>query len=323
MSLPARYPLCVLPTPMHPLPRLSHALGVEVWIKRDDLTGFVGGGNKGRKLEYLASHLLEVGADTMVVCGSLQSNFVRSAGGLCALLGIRCVAAVMSLPYDAEFGRPAGHPPEEGGNVELDRILGVRLEVVPDGPWEALFQAAADIAERERASGHTVYEVPIGGSSPLGAYGFVQAAAEAQESFDHIIVPTSSGSTHAGLAWHFHGSSTQVHGIACDPEPDLLDDVVRLCAGLDEMHGQVKRIESGGLLLHRDWVGSGYGVPSQAGQAALKRLAREEGVFLDPVYSAKAMSGLIGLATQGALSGRVLFWHTGGFPTVCAPGAGS
>ncbi|MCC6402689.1 MAG: D-cysteine desulfhydrase family protein [Fimbriimonadaceae bacterium] len=322
MAAPNRHPLCCLPTPLHPLRRLSRSLGAEIWIKRDDLTGFAGGGNKGRKLEYLAGSLLESGAHTMVVCGALQSNFVRCAGALAATLGIRCVAVVMVLPFEGEVGRPAGHPPQTGGNVELDRILSVELEVIPDGPWEALFEAASDAAQRERELGRSVFEIPIGGSSPLGAHGFVLAGEEVSEEFDHIVVPTSSGSTHAGLAWHFHGSQTQVHGIACDPEPDLLDDVLRLCSGLDELHGIGKQIRANDLRLHPDWVGPGYGIPSELGQTALRRLAREEGVFLDPIYSAKAMSGLVGLAERGELAGRVLFWHTGGFATVCAPGAG-
>lgn len=322
MANPARYPLCCLPTPVHALPRLSGSLGIEVYVKRDDLTGFAGGGNKGRKLEYLAGKVLDSGADTLVVCGSLQSNFVRSAGALCAVLGIRCLAVVMALPFEAEFGKPEPRLPTIGGNVELDQVFGVELENVPDGPWEDLFAAAAGAAERERAAGHRVYEVPIGGSGPLGAYGFACAAQELTGGFDHIVTPTSSGSTHAGLAWHFHGTPTQVHGIACDPEPDLHDDVVRLCGELDALVGGRKKIGPGDVLLHREWVGPGYGVPSEEGQSALLRLAREEGLLLDPVYSAKAMAGLIGLAARGALSGRVLFWHTGGLPVLCAPGAG-
>jgi 1-aminocyclopropane-1-carboxylate deaminase/D-cysteine desulfhydrase-like pyridoxal-dependent ACC family enzyme len=294
---------------------------MDVWIKRDDLTGFAGGGNKGRKLEYLAGAVLEAGADTVVVCGSAQSNFVRQAGALCAVLGVRCVAVVMGLPFEAGFGKPPGAPPPSGGNVELGALVGVEARPVPDGPWEDLFAAAAEAAREERAQGRAVYEVPVGGSTPLGAYGFVQAAAEVRGAYDVVVVPTSSGSTHAGLAWALAGTGTRVVGVACDPEEDLLDDLARLCEGLDGLLGGPGLWREGGFELDRRWYGAGYGVPSPAGHEAQLLLARAEGVFLDPVYSAKAMAGLLGMAREGSVGGKVLFWHTGGLPAACAPGA--
>jgi D-cysteine desulfhydrase/L-cysteate sulfo-lyase len=313
--------LCCLPTPVHRLERLGRSTGLDLWIKRDDLTGFAGGGNKGRKLEYIAPAVLESGADTVVACGSLQSNFVRQLGALCAVLGLRLVAVVMALPFEPPFGRPSGEVAAEGGNAELDALFGVEVQVEPDGTWDELFAAASARAGRERAAGRKVFEVPIGGSMALGAYGFAAAAAEVGEGFDSVVVPTSSGSTHAGLAWGFAGSATRVVGVSCDPEPDVLDEVARMCAELDGLAGVSKGVRPETLELDRSHVGAGYGVPSPEGYAAQLRVAREEGIVLDPVYSAKAMAGLISLAAEGALSGRVLFWHTGGLPAACAPRA--
>ncbi|MCW5938483.1 MAG: pyridoxal-phosphate dependent enzyme [Fimbriimonadaceae bacterium] len=313
-----RIRLCQLPTPVHQLHRLSQELDIDLWIKRDDLTGFAGGGNKGRKLEYLMAQALKQNAEVIVTCGSRQSNFVRQLGGACAVLGLRCVAAVMRLPYEGPLGKPAAPCPAEGGNVVLDDLFGVELYLYDDGPWEDLFGHASDLAARERENGRSVFEVPIGGSSPLGAFAFAEAACEVETDFDAIVVPTSSGSTHAGLAWAFHGTSTKVFGIACDPEQDLLDDVCRLAGGIDELTGTKKGLLLQDLSLNREYVGEGYGVASRAGIEAQRLMARREAILLDPVYSAKAFSGLLGLARSGELGGKTLFWHTGGFPSLFA-----
>ncbi|MBS1723243.1 MAG: pyridoxal-phosphate dependent enzyme [Armatimonadetes bacterium] len=313
-----RIPLCCLPTPCHPLPRLSEDLGLDIWIKRDDLTGFAGGGNKGRKLEYLMADILDSSATHVVTCGSRQSNFVRQLGAACAVHNIRCSAAVMSLPFDKGLGRPQGSPPREGGNVILDELFGVDLHEFSDGDWLDLYAEADKIADNLRSKGEVVKVVPIGGSSPLGAYSFTQAAVEVGEGWDHVVTPTSSGSTHAGLAWAFHGSRTKVVGIACDPEEDLLDDLKRLTDGIDAIAGFKKGLGRLDFNLRRDWVGAGYNISSEEGAAAASMAAGREGLILDPVYSAKAFAGLLGMARSGELSGKVLFWHTGGLPTLFA-----
>ncbi len=287
-------------------------------MKRDDLTGFGGGGNKGRKLEFLIYDILEAGATRVVSCGSLQSNFVRQLGAACAVHGVACTAVVMRLPYEGTIGQPEGPIPGGGGNETLDALFGVDLRLVPDGPWETLFAETARVAGELRATGETVYEVPIGGSSPLGAYAFALAAEEVCEGWDWVVTPCSSGSTHAGLAWAFAGTPTRVVGIACDPEEDLRDDVARLCAGIDEVAGEAKGIRPEEIDLRYDWVGRGYSVPSEAGEAATRVAARREGLLLDPVYSAKAFAGLLDLLESGEVSGHVLFWHTGGLPTLLA-----
>lgn len=319
-TMPARLPLVLIPTPCHRLDRLSDRLGIDLWIKRDDLTGFAAGGNKGRKLEFLMAEALASGADVVVSCGSVQSNFVRQLGAACRVLGMDCAAAVMHLPYEPDCGKPSGIVLAGGGNEVLDRILGVEMRFVADGSWEDLFVSAEELAQEKEREGKRVYRIPIGGSSPLGAYSFYLAGLEAMEQgeFDVVVTPSSSGSTHAGLAYAFAGTPTRVVGISCDPEPENLEDLVRLTAGLDELTGLSRRMGREDFDLRFDYVGAGYGVPSEAGDAALEIMARTEGIFLDPVYSAKAFSGLLDLANRGELGARVLFWHTGGLPSLFA-----
>jgi D-cysteine desulfhydrase family pyridoxal phosphate-dependent enzyme len=317
-----RFPLICAPTPVHRLDRLSTALGVDLWIKRDDLTGFALGGNKGRKLEYLLADAVDCGAETVVTCGATQSNFVRQLGAACAVAGLRCVAVVMSLPYDEI--EPAGVGlGDHGGNVLLDKLLGVELRILPNGTWDELYDATEAVARELEASGQRVYRVPVGGSSPLGAYAFTKAAEELDaqtEPFDTIVFASSSGSTHVGLAWHYRGRSTRILGIACDPEPELAADLVKLSNGLATLVGSGPVLARKDFDLNFDYVGEGYGVPSAAGQAAIQRLARTEGIFLDPIYTGKAFAGLLDLVEKGELTGRICFWHTGGVPALFAGG---
>ena len=316
-----RVDLIQRPTPIHRLPRLSEELGVDLWIKRDDLTGFAFGGNKGRKLEFLIAQALAERAEVVVTCGSAQSNFVRQLGAACACFGLRCVAATMYLPHEPEMGKPEeAFAHDRSGNLFLDDLVGVVVRIFPDDSWNKLFEHAEDLAVAEEHAGRRVYRVPVGGSSPLGAYSFVEAASELQPfpAFDTLVSPSSSGSTLAGLAYALHGTSTRVVGISCDPEPENLDDLVRLTAGLDALLGLSKRMDRASFDLRFDFVGPGYGVPSSAGDAATTRLARREGLFLDPVYSAKAFAGLLALFEAGDIGGRILFWHTGGLPALLA-----
>lgn len=313
-------PLILAPTPLHRLDRLSDRIGLDLWIKRDDLTGFGGGGNKGRKLEYLLGDALAQGAEVVVTCGALQSNFIRQLAAACAVCGIRCAAATMALPY--EYARPTESGlAATGGNVLLDEILGADLRVYPDATWDELFAHANDLAEEYRTAGKQVLTIPIGGSCARGAYGFVQAGAELQaqgDPFDWVVFASSSGSTHTGLQYALHGTKTRVLGVACDPEPDILDDYAELYASLEALVGERRNMRRQAWRLNFDFVGPGYGVPSREGAAATELLARIEGIFLDPVYSAKAFAGLLALVEAGEIAGRVLFWHTGGFPTLFA-----
>ncbi len=320
--LPTRTPLALLPTPIHKLAHISRDLGIDLWIKRDDLTGFALGGNKGRKLEYLMSHILGSKSQAVVTCGALQSNFVRQLAAACSVFGIECHAVVMDLPFDAAAGKPIGAAlGKAGGNVFLDQVFNAQLHRVEDGDWSVLYACAEDLANHLEKAGHNVYRIPVGGSSPLGGYAFYVAAneLEGQPHFDSIVVCTSSGSTQAGLEMGLRGKKTRLIGIAADSEPDMVDDVLRVSHGLSELL-QTPKAGPEDFEIHTKWADPGYGVPSEAGNQAIRMLAQKEGILLDPIYTGKAFAGLIDLAKAGEIRGRVLFWHTGGVPTLFALG---
>lgn len=306
MQPPGRVSLCLLPTPLHRLDRASERLGIDLWIKRDDLTGFAGGGNKGRKIEFLMARILASGTQSVVTSGSVQSNFVRQLGAACKMFGIRCIAVVMQMPYPVGQAKPFGILNKDGGNVPLDDLFGVELHKVPDGTWEELEVQTIRVAEQ---TGSLL--IPLGGGSPEAVYAFQLAAREVGHDFEHLIVPCSSGSTYVGLAMAFQGTPTKVTGISADPEPDMVDDLLELSR------------RAPGTPLHQvdfrtDYVGPGYGVPSEEGEQARRWLAETEGIVLDPVYTGKAFAGLLHMAKTNQLKGKVLFWHTGGLPVASA-----
>ncbi len=322
MATPVTLPkvdLILSPTPLHHLSRLSDELGIDLWIKRDDLTGFAFGGNKGRKLEYLIAKAIEMKAEVIVTCGGAQSNFIRQLAGACSMYNIHLAASVMQLPY--EFEPAKGAMQATGGNLLLDDLLGAEIQMLPNGTWDELYQAAADLAESFRRKGKVVYEIPIGGSSPEGAFAFYQAGLELLDQaapFDMVLAASSSGSTQTGLTYAFHHTNTIRQGMACDPEPDMPDEFVDLASKLDQLTGLNFRLQRGDFHFNLDYVGPGYGIPSEGGMAAIRRLAQTEGVFLDPIYSGKAFHGLLDMAEKGLLPERVCFWHTGGTPALFA-----
>lgn len=316
--MPARFPLILTPTPLHRLERASVDLGVDLWIKRDDLTGFAMGGNKGRKLEYLLADIIEQKAEAVVTCGAAQSNFVRQLGAACAYVGIECHAVVMGLPFEDAPPAEKGLS-DQGGNIRLDEILGVKLRRVPDDTWESLYAQAEDLALALEAEGKRVYRIPVGGSSPLGAYGFFRAANELQgqlSNIDAIFFASSSGSTHTGLLMGLRHNRTRVIGVASDPEPEIAEDFAALGRGLAELL-RTPPPNASSYELDFNFVGPGYGIPSAEGNQALEYLARREGIFLDPIYSAKAFACLRARAPEFA-GKRVVFWHTGGTPALFA-----
>lgn len=313
---PKKVPLIQAPTPLHRLERVSEELDIDLWIKRDDLTGFAMGGNKGRKLEYMMAEALDQGAQAVVTCGAMQSNFIRHLGAAAAVCGLQCAAAVMETPY--EFNPPfMDGLYREGGNVLLDQWLGVDLHIYPDGTWEELYAYAEEVAQQYERKGLRVYRIPIGGSSPIGAYAFLQAGAELSSDFDWIVFASSSGSTQVGLSHAFRRTQTKVMGIASDPEPEIVEDFAELSQGLANLIGQ-ESIPAEEFCVFYDMVGPGYGVPSKDGNDAIRYLAAKEGIFLDPIYSGKAFAALMELVKRGELSGKICFWHTGGLPALFA-----
>lgn len=314
----ARFPrvrLAHLPTPLEPLPRLSEALGVELWIKRDDCTGLAGGGNKTRKLEFLLGEAVEQGADTLVTQGAVQSNHVRQTAAAAAAQGFKC-----EVILEERTGSKATDY-TRNGNVLLDQLFGAVIRSVPGGsdmPAE-LEKTAAEI----RARGGKPYVIPGGGSNPVGALGYVDCAREivvqADEldlAVDRIVTATGSAGTHAGLVAGLAvlGADIPVLGIGVRaPKEKQEANVLKLARETAAMLGHPDRVKDDMVVADCDYVGEGYGLIDQGVADALMLAARTDGIVLDPVYSGKAMKGLIALAKAGRFEGEtVVFLHTGG-----------
>ncbi len=299
---------------------MSAALGgPHVWVKRDDLTGLGLGGNKVRKLEYLLGDAIGKAADTVVTTGALQSNHARLTAAACRRLGLEVVLVL---------GGPESPAPAQG-NLLLDRLFGAEIVRVPDDEDQTVNSALDEVARRLERRGRHPYVIPMGGSNAVGSLGYVAAALEiagqAQAEgvfFDHVFVTTGSGGTHAGLALGaaLYLRGTQVHGVtisrAAEEQTRRVDSQVTALAaflGLDSS-------PAAPALVHGGYAGEGYAVPTRAGWEAILLAARTEGLVLDPVYTGKALSGLIGLIREGALPSvaNVLFIHTGGAPGLMA-----
>jgi len=314
----ARFPrvrLAHLPTPLEPLPRLSEALGVEIWIKRDDCTGLAGGGNKTRKLEFLLGDAMEQGADTLVTQGAVQSNHVRQTAAAAAAHGLAC-----EIILEARTGSTAIDY-TRNGNVLMDRLFGARLRTVAGGSdmTAELEISAAEVTAR----GGRPYVIPGGGSNPVGALGYVDCAREivvqADEldlPIDRIITATGSAGTHAGLVAGLAvmGADIPVLGIGVRaPQAKQEENVLKLAHATAVLLGRPDAVTADMVVADCDYVGEGYGLIDQAVVDALVLAARTDAIVLDPVYTGKAMKGLIALARAGRFEGeRVVFLHTGG-----------
>lgn len=309
------------PTPIEPLRRLSRELGgPEVWIKRDDLLGLAGGGNKTRKLEFLVAEALAQGADTLVTQGAVQSNHCRLTLAAAVREGMRCRLVL-------EQRVPGSYKPEASGNNLLFDLLGVEGVTVVDGGTD-MAAAMATVADEVRAGGGRPYVIPGGGSTPLGALGYVACAEEllAQSfemgvAFDRVVVASGSAGTHAGLLVGLTGCSSGVPLTGINvrrPRAEQEGNVHALALATAELAGAPAPPREAVVALG-DWVGPGYSLPTPEMVEAVRMFARLEGVLLDPVYTGKAAAGLIGLARRGDLAGeRVLFVHTGGSPALYA-----
>lgn len=314
----ARFPrirLAHLPTPLEPLPRLSEALGVELWIKRDDCTGLAGGGNKTRKLEFLLGDAFEQGADTLVTQGAVQSNHVRQTAAAAAAHGLAC-----EIILEERTGSKAADY-TRNGNVLLDRLFGAGVRTVPGGTdMNAALEATA---EQVRARGGRPYVVPGGGSNAVGALGYVDCAREivvqADEldmQVDRIVTATGSAGTHAGLVAGLAvmAADIPVLGIGVRAPKDRQEEMVlKLARQTAVLLGRPDAVTEAMVVADCDYVGEGYGLVDAGVIEALKLAARTDGIVLDPVYSGKAMKGLIALAKAGRFENEtVVFLHTGG-----------
>ncbi len=310
------------PTPLEPWPRLSAALGgPTIYGKRDDLLGLTCGGNKTRKLEFLVADALAEGADTLITCGAVQSNHCRLTLSAAVVEGLKCRLVL-------EERVPNSYAPDASGNNLLYQLLGAeRVRVVPGGSdIPAAMEAVAAEVERE---GRKAYIIVGGGSNPIGATGYVQCAQELQQQmfeqsldFDHIVVPSGSGGTHAGLLVGIHGNNLNIPvlGISVSrPRAEQTELVYNLAVLTAEHVGSAPPPRESVVCLD-GYVGEGYSRPTAGMTEGVQVLAQTEGILLDPVYTGKQMAGLIDLARQGYFkpSDRVLFLHTGGSPAIFA-----
>ena len=316
-----RVALCHRPTPLEPMKRLSeHLGGPQLFIKRDDCTGLAFGGNKTRKLEFLMADALEKGADTVITTGGPQSNHARQTAAAAARLGLRCE---LVLPHSSRWHSPMY---DTNGNALLDRLLGAKVHIVADR--DAAKVKITEITQRVRSTGGKPYFIPTGGSTPIGALGYVAATAELVEqadsrglSVDYIVVATGSCTTHAGIVTGLEalGRREQVVGITISLSGDEATATVRQKARetaelLDMPVGSLDER----VVVKTEYLGPGYGEPTEGMIEAVKLTAQMEGILLDPVYTGKAMAGLIDLVRHGFFqpSQNVVFWHTGGTPAL-------
>ena len=320
-----KYPRASLqsgPTPIEHLARLSRMLGVEVFVKRDDLIGLGFGGNKIRQLEFYFGAALAQGADTVLITGAVQSNYVRAAAAAAAKLGLQAVLQLeervpgMDRTYYVS------------GNVLLDDLLGARRVSFPEGENEhGADQSLRDQAERLQRSGRRPYVIPLGlDNPPLGALGYILAAREVVEQsieFDCAVVASGSALTHAGFLCGLRAlrHSAPVHG-ACVRRAARLqrDRVATVSTRLANLLGSAPLIVSDDILTWDMALAPGYGRLGPMAREAIELMAQYEGLFVDPVYTAKSLAVLVALTRDGTISKgtRVLFVHTGGLPTLFA-----
>jgi D-cysteine desulfhydrase len=308
---PQHVSIAHLPTPIEPLDRLSkHLGGPKIIIKRDDLTGLATGGNKTRKLEFLVAEALAKGCDHLVTTGAPQSNHCRQTAAAAAQFGLGC-----SLILRGEA------PNQITGNLLLDKLLGAHIYWCGKGDSSTLIR---EVSDELHAKGHTPYIIPLGGSNVVGATGYVKAMQELmiqlkteRLNVDFIVFASSSGGTQAGLVlgaqlFGFHG---QIYGISVDHPTDTLRTQVAALATATATHLGLEPLSiSDQILVNDDYLGQGYAMVGEMEREAIRLIAQCEGILLDPVYTGKAMGGLIDLIRWGAFTRgqTVLFWHTGG-----------
>jgi D-cysteine desulfhydrase len=317
-----RYPRFALldgPSPLHRLDRLEAALGggVRLWIKREDLLPLAFGGNKLRNLEFLVGRALADGADTLVTVGRRWSNHARLTAAAGAKAGLE-VHLVLS--------GPTTHPINPG--IELDELLGATVHQATTADRAERSGLLERVVEKLQAGGRRVAVIGIGGSGVAGVLGQVLAAFELADQTtasgfepDDIVLPSATGGTHAGLLVGSRTAAlpTAVHGFAVTPPEQVGPAIARLVEELGAIDG-LARVAPDEIHLDASQLGAGYGVPTEAAAGATRLLARTEGILVDPIYTAKALAGLIDLVRSGHLDGHdVVFWHAGGTPGLFEP----
>ncbi|MDX2272382.1 MAG: D-cysteine desulfhydrase [Cyanobacteriota bacterium] len=322
----SRFPrvrLAHTPTPLEPLPRLTALLqGPQLWIKRDDCTGLAIGGNKARKLEFLLGEALSQKADTLIAQGAVQSNHVRQTAAAAARLGLKCEILLEDRVPDAD---PSYY---QTGNLFLSHLLGGQTHLYPsDTDMEGAMQT---VAQQVRSAGGIPYIIPGGGSNPTGALGYVAfaqeflyQAGEQNLRVDWLVHATGSSGTQAGLVAGLQGlnSGIPILGISVRRnQSSQVEKVLQLALASAERLNLQQPINRNDILVSDEYVGQGYGYPTPATLEAISLLAQTEGILLDPIYTGKAMAGLIDLIRKGFFQStdNVVFLHTGGSPGLFA-----
>jgi 1-aminocyclopropane-1-carboxylate deaminase/D-cysteine desulfhydrase-like pyridoxal-dependent ACC family enzyme len=318
-----RAQLATLPTPLEPGPVLDG--GARLWVKRDDLTGLGGGGNKARKLEFLCGDAVAGGARALVTVGAAQSNHCRMTAAAGARLGLE-VHLVLS----------GDRPDTATGNQLLSTLFGAQLHFTgaDESHWGELEVARESVTEQLFAEGLAPYAIPIGGSTAVGALGYAEAFVELLDQLDaqdvhptHVVFTSSSGGTHAGL---LAGRAAAAH--AGRRVPDVIaigvakgvnighPDIAELANRTLELMGSTAIVADEDVDVDTRWMGDDYAVPTAAGDAAIRWAATTGGWLMDRTYSGKGLAGLLGLASEGRFGSDVVFVHTGGWPALFAPG---
>lgn len=304
------------PTPLQPLTRLGGILGIDLWIKRDDLTGdILTGGNKIRKLEYVLAEAVAQGADTVIVSGGLQSNLVKTTAALAVKQGLKPVLVLL------------GKKPElKKGNLFLDTLLNVACRFVEGSHPSSLNDEVLRIKAELEAGGKGVYVIPLGASNGLGALGYVDAYGEMKEqanafnlSFDWEFVSAGSGGTLAGI-YIGHGicdDQSQLVGVSPWLPAAEVKERINKCVEEAACYRNIKG-QKDEPLITENFIGDGYGIPTKGCIEAIRLMAQNEGILLDQTYTGKAMAGLINHVRTGVIrpGQKVLFWHTGGAPAL-------
>ena len=312
-----RVSLAHLPTPLEHLPRLSeHLGGPQIYVKRDDCTGLATGGNKTRKLEFLVADAIDKNADVLITQGAVQSNHARQTAAAACKVGMECELVFEKRVADADDAY------NNSGNVLLDRIYGAKIREVEKGSdMNAAMEAVAD---ELRAAGRTPYIIPGGGSNPIGALGYLNCALEFMDQanregivIDHVVHATGSAGTQAGLVvgLQMTNSGIPLLGIGVNAPKDAQEEKVwALTQETAALVGAPDCVAREDIVANCDYVGDGYGIPTQAMNDAVMLLARLEGLLFDPVYSGKGLAGMIDLVQKGFFqqAKNIVFVHTGG-----------
>lgn len=314
-----------LPTPIDKLQRLGETLNhSRLYVKRDDCTGLAFGGNKIRQLEYYLGDAQSQGADTILITGAVQSNFVRSAAAAAAKLGMQCHVQLEHRVADVDATY------EHSGNVLLNHMLGATLHYYPEGEDESgADRRVREIADQLQQQGRRTYVIPLSpGHPPLGALGYVAAAEELLTqleamnlAIDEIVVPSGSGHTHGGLLFGLRalGSNIQVTGVCVRRSKELQQPrILERCAEIATLLGATQVVKEADVVLEDRFLPPGYGHLNAATLDAIKIAAHTEALLLDPVYSGKAMACFVDHARHSGAERSLLMMHTGGTPAIFA-----